>query len=83
MAGKSWAWWKLPSAYKDLLQSKRLGGMFGGRTGVGFHRYAPYFWGQEYGNPAASIEAQHFVGGTLPGFVNWRFPQIMNEGFTL
>lgn len=77
--GKPWAWWKLPTAYKDLLQAKRLEGRFGGATGVAAKR-APYFWGQEYGNPAAMISPQHFIGSTLPAFNKTRFPEIVGRG---
>lgn len=78
--GKETAWWRLPRPYKDLLQAKRLEGMFGGDEAVGAGR-APYFWGQEFGNPGALIKPQHFIGETLPSFVAYRFPQIMSEGF--
>ena len=79
-SNKSTSWWALPSSYKDLLQEKREGGMFGGAEGVAAGR-APYFWGQEYGNVAANITAQHFIGDTFPAF-HPTFVQIMTKGVT-
>ena len=59
-ASRATAWWNLTPNQKRDLQSARLGGEFGGESGAGVGR-APYFWGQEYGNPAANIKAQHFA----------------------
>ena len=76
---REYAWWALPTSYKELLQKKREEGEFGGSEAIAAGR-APYFWGQEYGNPAAGITAQHFIGDTLLGF-RPRFLEIMAEGF--
>lgn len=75
---KQYAWWALPTTYKQLLQQKRLEGEFGGGEAIAAGR-APYFWGQEYGNPAANIQPQRFIGDTLPAFQE-TFVRIMTEG---
>jgi len=79
-SNKSRAWWGLPTSYKDLLQQKRQEGYFGGAEAAGAKR-APYFWGQEFGNPAADITAQNFIGDTLPNFYP-EFVRIMTQGVT-
>lgn len=83
MADKSKAWWKMPTSYKQLLQEKREEGFFGGKDAVAAKR-APYFWGQEYGNPAADIQAQHFITGPDGSFEAFQptFILIMTEGIT-
>lgn len=78
MADKARAWWALPTSYKALLQQKREGGAFGGAEGVAAGR-APYFWGQEYGNPIAGINRpQHFVTDTFRAFQP-TFTEIMTK----
>lgn len=59
-ASSEFAWWKLTPKQKAVLQQKRLSGDYGGETAASIG-YAPYFWSQEYGNPAANITAQHFA----------------------
>jgi hypothetical protein len=83
MADKAKAWWKMPTSYKELLQKKRYEGEFGGADSVAIGR-APYFWGQEYGNPAADISPQHFVTGPDGSFELFHstFVAIMTEGIT-
>jgi len=78
---KHLAWWALPTSYKDLLQKERQGGAFGGGQAAGVGR-APYFWGQEFGNPAADITAQHFITGPDGSLAQFHstFVQMMTEG---
>ena len=81
MADKARAWWALPRSYKALLQQKREEGGFGGAEGVAARR-APYFWGQEYGNPTAGIDRpQGFVRDTFAAFQP-TFVAIMTRGVT-
>ena len=65
--GKQWAWWNLPTGLKAILQRERLAGRYGGESAVGIGQ-APYFWAQEYGNPAAEIKAQHFARDSWEAF---------------
>lgn len=81
---KSSAWWALPTSYKDLLQEKRAKeSRFGGAEAAGAG-LAPYFWGQEYGNPAAQITARHFITGPGGSFARFQptFVSIMTKGIT-
>lgn len=70
------AWWALPTPFKVLLQAKRQESMFGGGTAVGRGR-APYFWGQNYGNPNARIAAQSFTDAFAP-FAQVRFVELID-----
>lgn len=67
--GKQWAWWNLPAGLKAILQRERLAGRYGGESAVGIG-HAPYFWAQEYGEPAAEIKAQHFARDSWAAFEN-------------
>lgn len=62
------AWWNLTPNQKVALQKRRLGGEFGGEGAAGVGR-APYFWSQEYGNPAAQIKAQGFATRAWSNFL--------------
>jgi len=75
--GSKYAWWKLNSAKKQVLQKERLGSRFGGETAAGIGA-APYFWSQEYGNERAAITAQHFAERSWEAF-QVRVPNIISE----
>ena len=66
-ATKAAAWWNLTPNQKVALQRRRLGGEFGGEGAAGVGK-APYFWSQEYGNPAAQIKAQRFASRAWNNF---------------
>ena len=80
---KRLAWWALPTSYKQLLQQRREEGEFGGGQAVGAGR-APYFWSQEFGNPAANITPQHFITGPTGSLARFHseFVRIMTRGVT-
>ncbi len=58
------AWWALSRAAKAKLAELRATGEYGGTPGR-----APYWLSQDQGNPAAAIEAQHYIGLALDA---WR-----------
>ncbi len=64
-ASKAEAWTALtPEAKQALFELRKTHPEMGGTPGQ-----APYWWSQEYGNKAASIEARHYIEAAL---VAWR-----------
>lgn len=69
LLSKEYAWWNLRKSWKSELQAERLAGHFGGENAAAAGR-APYFWSQEYGNPAAAIKPQGFAQASWKAFQN-------------
>lgn len=75
------AWWWLSAQQKKQLQEARLGGLFGGESGVGAGK-APYFYAQSGEDLNAADEA----GITPTGFTfeaesmfNATWPSVMDR----
>jgi len=54
-------WAYIPQSYKDVLESMRRAGMYGGRG----PDYANYMWVQNAGNAEAGISGKHFIESAL------------------